>query len=143
MLVLVKGKLKNFNPIMIDCINAGKKFTGRTRKNKQCDGKQAEALRYIEGITDDKKVAGNVWSYDIGFNMTTKDQIAFDHPAIFPESLANDHIISWSNENDLVFDPFMGSGTTEKMAKLNNRKFIGIEKVHEYFEIAKERIENA
>ena len=65
-----------------------------------------------------------------------------NHPAIFPEQLANDHIISWSNEGDLVFDPFMGSGTTGKMAKLNNRRFIGIEKVEEYFNIAKERIEN-
>lgn len=36
------------------------------------------------------------------------------HPAVFPEQLANDHIISWSNEGDIVFDPFMGSGTTGK-----------------------------
>lgn len=64
------------------------------------------------------------------------------HPAIFPEQLANDHIISWSNEGDIVFDPFMGSGTTGKMAILNNRNFIGIEKVEEYFNIAKERMEN-
>lgn len=64
------------------------------------------------------------------------------HPAIFPEQLANDHIISWSNENDLVFDPFVGSGTTGKMAILNNRNFIGIEKVEEYFNIAKDRMES-
>lgn len=66
-----------------------------------------------------------------------------DHPAVFPEQLANDHIISWSNIGDTVFDPFMGSGTTGKMAVLNDRGFIGIEKVDEYFNIAKERTEKA
>ena len=65
------------------------------------------------------------------------------HPAPFPEQLANDHIISWSNEGDTILDPFMGSGTTGKMAVLNNRKFIGIELDDTYFEIAKERINKA
>lgn len=64
-----------------------------------------------------------------------------EHPAVFPEQLANDHIISWSNEEDVVLDPFMGSGTTGKMAILNNRKFIGIELDDTYFQIAKKRIE--
>ena len=64
------------------------------------------------------------------------------HPAIFPESLANDHIISWSNEGDLVYDPFMGSGTTAKMAVLNNRNYIGSEISKEYCEIAEKRINN-
>ena len=63
------------------------------------------------------------------------------HSAVFPEKLAEDHIVSWSNEGDLVFDPFLGSGTTGKMALKNGRNFIGIEKVEEYFNIAKERIE--
>ena len=62
------------------------------------------------------------------------------HGATFPEQLANDHIISWSNEGDTVLDCFMGSGTTGKMALLNNRKFIGIEKDAGYFEIAKQRL---
>lgn len=65
------------------------------------------------------------------------------HPAQFPEQLANDHIISWSREKDIVFDPFMGSGTTGKMALLNNRNFIGIELDESYFNIAKQRIEEA
>lgn len=64
------------------------------------------------------------------------------HPAVFPEQLANDHILSWSNEGDLVFDPFTGSGTTGKMAVLNNRNFIGIELDENYYNIAKERIES-
>ena len=79
-------------------------------------------------------------SLDSYLNKSTKDIIAFKHPAIFPEQLANDHIISWSNENDIVFDPFMGSGTTAKMAELNNRKWIGCELSEEYCWIIKERL---
>ena len=77
----------------------------------------------------------NIWKLSInkGNNIT-------GHPAAFPEQLAHDHIISWSNEGDIVFDPFMGSGTTGKMAKQLNRSFIGSEKVEEYFKIACERI---
>ena len=74
---------------------------------------------------------------------STSDKIAFAHPAVFPEQLAEDHILSWSNEGDVVFDPFMGSGTTGKMAVLNNRNFIGTEIDEEYINIANERIENA
>ena len=72
---------------------------------------------------------------------TTTDKIAFQHPAIFPEKLAEDHILSWSNENDLVFDPFSGSGTVAKMCKKLNRNFIGCEINKEYCDIAKSRME--
>lgn len=78
----------------------------------------------------------NIWCYGVGGGKT-------GHPAVFPESLANDHIISWSNEGDTIFDPFTGSGTTGKMAILNNRNFIGIELNEEYFKIAERRIEEA
>jgi len=63
-----------------------------------------------------------------------------DHPAVFPEQLANDHIISWSNKNDIVLDPFIGSGTVAKMALLNNRNYIGFELSKEYCDIAEKRI---
>ena len=78
----------------------------------------------------------NIWKYGVGGGTT-------GHPAVFPEKLAHEHIISWSNEGDTIFDPFMGSGTTGKMAKLLNRRFIGIELDPEYFAIAKQRIESA
>ena len=74
---------------------------------------------------------------------TTKDKIAYKHPAIFPEQLAQDHIISWSNKGDIVLDPFCGSGTTPKMAVENHRKYIGIEISEEYIPIIKQRILNA
>ena len=69
------------------------------------------------------------------------DKIAYEHPAIMPEDLVRDHIKSWSNEGDLILDPFAGSGTTLKMAKLLNRNYLGIEISQEYCEIIKKRLE--
>ena len=88
----------------------------------------------------DWQARGAVWVYEGGVNHSTSDKIAFQHPAIFPESLARDHILSWSNEGDAVLDPFTGSGTTGKMAVLNRRKFIGIERESEYAAIAVARL---
>ena len=62
------------------------------------------------------------------------------HPAVFPELLAQDHIITWSNKEDMVFDPFMGSGTTGMACHNLDRRFIGIEMDAEYFKIAQNRI---
>ena len=84
----------------------------------------------------------NVWNYSTGKGYSTKDEIAFKHPAIFPEELAEDHILSWSNEGDIVLDPMCGSGTVPKMAKMNNRTYIGIDIDENYVEISKQRIEN-
>tara|TARA_R110000868_G_scaffold101057_1_gene278209 strand:- start:9540 stop:10343 length:804 start_codon:yes stop_codon:yes gene_type:complete len=83
----------------------------------------------------------NIWRYVNGKGYSTEDLFAHRHPAIFPESLARDHILSWSNENDIVLDPFSGSGTTAKMAKHNGRRFIGIEINPEYVEIANKRLQ--
>ena len=82
----------------------------------------------------------NIWEYATGKGNTTSDEIAFQHPAIFPEKLAHDHIISWSNEGDLVLDPFCGSGTTCKMAKQLHRDYIGIDISEEYLEITRKRL---
>jgi len=85
----------------------------------------------------------NVWNYTVGKGNVTKDKIAYQHPAIFPEKLAHDHIISWSNEGDIVLDPFVGSGTTCKMAKQLNRNYIGIDISQKYIDIAKERLNDS
>lgn len=85
----------------------------------------------------------NVWTYVVSGGASATDRLAYQHPAIFPESLARDHILSWSNEGDTVFDPFTGSGTTGKMAVLHRRKFIGCEISAEYLEIARRRISAA
>ena len=82
----------------------------------------------------------NIWRYSTGRNYSTKDEVAFGHPAMFPEKLAEDHINSWSNDGDLILDPMCGSGTTCKMAKKLGRNFIGIDVSEEYCKIAEERI---
>jgi len=76
----------------------------------------------------------NIWKYTTSFN-------GVEHPAPFPERLARDHILSWTDPEDLVYDPFMGSGTTAKMALLNDRKYIGSEISTKYVEIANQRID--
>jgi len=80
----------------------------------------------------------NVWFYNIGFSNSSDKT---NHPAVFPEQLCADHIHSWSNENDLVYDPFMGSGTTAKMAHLQKRNWIGSEISQEFHELANKRID--
>jgi len=82
----------------------------------------------------------NIWEYAVGNNKSTKDSLAFKHPATYPEKLVSDHIHSWSNEGDLVYDPFMGSGTTAKMAHIYKRNWIGSEMSNEYVEIANKRL---
>ena len=89
-----------------------------------------------KSIVNEKKVITNVWNIDRAYGYS-------EHPAPFPEQIANDHILSWSNPGDLVFDPMMGSGTTGKMALLNGRDFIGIEISEEYLGIAMKRIGEA
>ncbi|WP_240692085.1 DNA-methyltransferase [Bacillus amyloliquefaciens] len=139
MFVLSKGKPRTFNLIS-------------DRKNKWADGKKKirGGERQSDGSLIGRRkgnllkpygVRFNIWRIPAGKNKSTKDTIAYQHPAIFPESLANDHILTWSNPDEIVFDPFMGSGTTAKMAALNNRKFLGFEISEEYVAIANERLD--
>ena len=62
---------------------------------------------------------------------------------MFPESLAEDHIMTWTVEGDLVVDPFVGAGTTTKMAAINGRRWLGIDMSEEYVQIANKRMEVA
>ena len=132
MFVLSKGRPKTAN--LLRCEAKGRK---RKSTYRQTNGTTTET-KYETG--HDTRVRDNVWLFDTGYMRTTKDKIAYKHPAIFPEQLASDHILSWSNEGDLVLDPFMGSGTTAKMALLNGRNYIGIDISEEYCEIARKRI---
>lgn len=135
MFILSKGKPKTVNHLKIPCIHAGKGVSGTFRHNGSDLGKM-----HKQGLHKNEKIKGNIWTYQVGMNKTSKDKISYRHPATFPEKLAEDHILSWSNEWDLVFDPMCGSGTTLKMAKLNNRQYLGIEISEEYYNIAKERL---
>jgi site-specific DNA-methyltransferase (adenine-specific) len=135
MFILSKGKIKTFNPIK-DRKNAtvGSSFSGSVR---QSDG----TLKPI--CNKGKKVGEYGQRFNVWKNNTVGGNERRGHPAPFPEQLAKDHIISWSNEGDTILDCFMGSGTTGKMAILNNRNFIGIELDKGYFEIAEKRINEA
>ena len=136
MFIFSKGKPKTWNPIMEEC-----KYAGSSRKaiTFRHTGEELEET-HNKGEVKSHKIKGNIWFYPTGYQKSSKDKIAFKHPAIFPEQLANDHIISWSNEGDIVMDIFSGSGTTHKMALLNNRNFIGFEMSQEYIDIENERI---
>lgn len=140
MFVFVKGKLKTFNGIKEKSIRANykKSLTGKCESFNDVNSKQGGKIK--KWVAKETKLKGNIWHYNVGYGNTTKDKIAFQHPAIFPEKLAEDHILSWSNENDLVFDPFLGSGTVAKMCKKLNRNFIGCEINKKYCDIAKARL---
>jgi site-specific DNA-methyltransferase (adenine-specific) len=127
MFVFSKGKPKTTNPLLIPTKNAGKIIT-RVSNNDQNINKSVRIDK-----TKDKRIAFNVWELCVG----TK---SFGHPAIFPEKLAEDHILSWSKKNDIVLDPFLGSGNTIMSCINKNRKYLGCEKESKYFEIIKNRI---
>ena len=132
MFVWANGKPKAFNPLMVPSATAG---TTRNRgKSKSKEVTYAERKRDAVTVVKAEKQRSNVFTYHVGRNDRTL------HTAPFPEYLARDHILSWSNEGDTVLDPFLGSGTTGKMAKQLNRNFIGIEKDETYFKIAQKRI---
>lgn len=138
MFVFSKGKPKSIN-LLQDKEN---KWAGGTSFGKASYRQPDGSLIQKDKIkVKDKGIRENVWVINGGKGFSSKDDIAYEHPAIFPEQLVSDHIYSWSNEVDIVLDPFMGSGTTAKMALLLNRKFIGIEISKEYCEIANERID--
>ena len=138
MFVFSKGKPKTFNPLMQKRRNKWNdkrttRYRGVTRnKNGEFVKKQVPINEVVKGQ--------NLWKYMVGGGISTMDKEAFKHPAIFPEKLAEDHILSWSNVGDIILDPMCGSGTTLKMAKMNNRKYIGIDISPEYCEIARSRV---
>ena len=134
MFVFVKDKLKTFNPIM-------------DRKNKYKEGSLGRnSIRLKDGTMKIVKnrtnkeygMRHNVWEIKTAGQENMCKSLY--HPAPFSEQIAHDHIISWSNEGDIVLDPLCGSGTTLKMAEKLNRKWVGIEINPEYCEIAKARL---
>ena len=134
--VFSKGKPKTFNGITEKSIHAGKVLKRTQSKNYESASNRARA-----NTTAEQKLMGNYWEYDVGTNCSTKDEVANNHPAIFPEKLVQDHIFTWSNEGDLIYDCFGGSGTTGKMAHLQKRNWILSEISKEYVtDIAEKRL---
>lgn len=137
MFIFSKGKVGTFNLI-------------KDRRNKTAGSVMSGTVRNRDGSTKPSRAKGkvvaelgarsNVWGYSTGRGKSSTDAIAFQHPAIFPEALARDHIISWSKEGDIVLDPFVGSGTTAKMSAILGRRYIGFEISSDYVEIANQRL---
>jgi len=140
MFIFSKDKPKTFNPIK-DKPNKTQYNFSKKRRNKDGTMSHQDDKSRIE--VQPFGMRFNIWRYVTGRGNTTKDSIAFEHPALFPEKLVKDHILSWSNENDIVLDPMNGAGTTTKMAYLLNRKFVGIDISEKYCEIARKRLEIA
>ena len=143
MFILSKGKPISVN-LIADRVNSCAGQNVATGTQREADGSlsRVSASRVAPDRTVKKfGVRGNVWKYQVGFGKVSRDRFAHKHPAIFPEKLARDHIVSWSNEGDIVLDPFNGSGTTTKMAREMGRHYIGIEVNPEYCESARKRIE--
>ena len=137
MFVFSKGKPKTFNPLMDrENITAGEIGSWGKNTSRQRDGSMKERKRKI---VKPFGMRWNIWKYKTSKN-GQEDSIAYKHPAIFPIGLVIDHILSWSNEGDLIFDPFMGSGTTAVGSIKTGRKWLGIEINHKYIEIIKHRI---
>jgi site-specific DNA-methyltransferase (adenine-specific) len=137
MFIFSKGKPKTFNPL-VDRKNITAGGVGSWGKNtsRQKDGSMKERTKKL---VREFGMRFNIWKYKTSKN-GQEDEIAYQHPAIFPSELVKDHILSWSNEGDVVYDPFMGSGTTAKMAMELNRKYIGSEISKEYWNISQERL---
>ena len=137
MFVFSKGKIKTFNPI-------------KDRKNKHVGMKIHGTYRQKDGTTTPRGERwtdeGGIKAFGTRFNvweMPTVKANKTGHPAVFPMQLAKDHISSWSNEGDIVLDPFFGSGTTVIAAIELKRHYIGFEISEEYFEIACKRLDDA
>jgi DNA modification methylase len=135
MFVFSKGVVKTHNPLMVDCMHAGLELNGTTYKNYS---KNEQVREKMAKPVKDKKIKGNIWEYVVGKKQ--EDQEAKGHPAPFPCELVRDHIKSWTNQGDIVFDPMCGSGTTARVACEMGREYIGIDISKEYCEIARERV---
>lgn len=126
MFVFSKGQPKTFNAI-------------RDKVNKLYGGLIGTWSRNKDGSMHNDNVIKKVKKYGYRSSIWKMKPATINvhHPAQFPEQLAHDHIITWSNEGDIVLDPMMGSGTTGLACIGTNRNFIGIELDEHYYKIAK------
>ena len=131
--ILSKDTPETFNPVMVKA-----KFGHLTAKMKH-RGKDGK-INYTETKRNEFTKVRNIFEYSVGGGHSTKDKVAFKHPAIMPEQLAQDMLSTWTNEGDIVFDPFTGAGTTAKMCMILDRKFHGTEMSKEYCGIIAERL---
>lgn len=131
MFVFVKGKLKTFNPILLPAKTAGDTM----KLNRKGYGFKEGSFRRrdAEITTGEFKRSGNIFYYACGSS-------GKNHPGVFPAQLAADHINTWSDIGDLIFDPFVGSGTTVEQAKILGRRYLGCDISQEYVDEIQENL---
>lgn len=139
MFVFSKGKPKTFNASLVERRNKyNDKRTHRIRsvtRNKDGEFPKKKIVKNNEFVK-----RKNVWTYVVGGGNMTENKKNYNHPATFPFQLSLDHVLSWSNENDIVLDPFIGSGTTAIACIKSKRNYIGFEISEEYCELSNNRI---
>ena len=146
MFVLSKGKPRTFNPLkqLKSKKSFGKNPSTYTYRDKNGGiTKTDEAAQNRLALANDRQERDrdNIWYYGTGYMVSSPDKMSFEHPAIFPEKLARDHIVSWSNPGDTILDPMAGSGTVLKVAEQLGRNSIGIEISGEYCDIIRKRLD--
>ena len=137
MFVFSKGKPKEINLIQQPTLLDSRKKSFGSSSSRQSDGTNLKH-KYTTG--KESRLRTNIWKYAVGFGHSALDLSSHSHPAIFPEQLASDHIVSWSNNESIILDPLCGSGTTCVAAKTLGRRYIGIDISEEYCEISRMRI---
>ena len=139
MFVFSKGRLATVNLIR-DRKNKWLSPKGNTHTVREAAGGFKRAV-WKHGSSEYGK-RGNVWYYLVGRGHSTKDLQAHEHPAIMSDKMARDHILSWSNKGDLVYDPFLGSGTTALMAREHGRDYLGSEIHKKYYDLSQRRLKS-
>ncbi|MCM1218235.1 MAG: site-specific DNA-methyltransferase [Lachnospiraceae bacterium] len=138
MFILVKpnsdGKIRQDITLLCDKPNKWSGFTNWGKLTHYDKDGKVEKERKINPVPE-FSLRNNIWKYT-----TSCEKDKTGHPAIFPEQLAIDHVLSWANEGDIVYDPFMGSGTTAKACLITNRQYIGSEISEEYYKVILERL---
>lgn len=141
MFIFSKGRPKTINLIR-DHKNktAGKKETSKLQREK--DGSWSTRTSFKKSVVrPDYSIRWNIWTYDVGSLVMAEDRLWVGHPAIFPLKLPEDHIKSWSNEGDIVFDPMCGSGQTLIAAKKLKRNYIGMDISEDYCGLTNKRLD--
>lgn len=131
MFMFAKGKPKTSNIIVEKSKYSGKKRCKHTYRHDENDKLSPQ---HKGGEVSEYKIRNNIFKYIVGKSEKYRDIVKRDHPARFPMELVRDQLLSWSNEGDIVLDPFSGSGTTAIVAMLTNRNYIGFEKNYKYTE---------
>jgi len=151
MFILSKGPPKTFNPLMQPKkesieqrrVRSSSSFNSHNRgRDGELKPLDSRAIARIQNAASEtSRIRSNIWEFQQGGGKSSKDKIAYEHPAIFPEQLAHDHILSWSNPGDLCFDPMCGSGTVAKQSKLLKRNYLGFDVVQTYVDLANRRLD--